>query len=213
MIILISGKQGSGKTTLARALIKKINEQPGVYAQNMTFAEPLYTFHDFIWGYLQDHGIEKKHVKDGYLLQLLGTEWGRDKVDPFIWAKLLKARVEKHKNTQGKLYSKTYYIVSDCRFKNEFDAFGTDGVMTVRLYCNKDVRMKRAEMWRETDNHPSETDLDIYAEAGQFDCYYNTEVESVDSIVENVLLWANQKEKITQLNKELKREHAASPTT
>lgn len=184
-IILISGKQGSGKTTTANALIKEINKRKDSISHNMTFAEPLYKMHNFCWGYLKEHGIEMPFVKDGYLLQMLGTEWGRIRVDPNIWVKLLDARIKKMEENE-RHYSKRYYIISDCRFRNEFDYF-KENVLKIRLACNAAVRKQRAEMWRDTEGHPSETDLDGYSQSGLFDLSFNTEFATVENIV-NVIL-------------------------
>ncbi len=184
MIILISGKQGAGKTTLANALVKKLNEEPQQRASHLTFADPLYQMHNFCWGYLKDHGIEMPFVKDGYLLQMLGTEWGRNRVDPDIWMKLMLARIEKLKTTIHYAYAKNYFVVSDCRFKNEF---AVPGALRIRLSADKEVRKERVEMWRETEEHQSETDLDVADQMGLFDLYFNTEAMPVDAIVDLVL--------------------------
>jgi hypothetical protein len=64
------------------------------------------------------------------------------------------------------------FIVSDCRFRNEFDGF--PDAFKVRLECDRDIRKSRCSQWRENDTHISETDLDGYAEEGKFDCVIDT---------------------------------------
>lgn len=184
-IILISGKQGAGKTTLARALVSALNEIPETRAANMTFAEPLYAMHDFCWGYLKHHGIEMPFVKDGYLLQMLGTEWGRDRVDPNIWVKLTQARIDEFLCKEGKLFKQNYFIISDCRFRNEFTGFPE--ALTIRLNCDKEVRKARVEMWRDTDEHLSETDLDMASLCGLFNMYFNTSNVPTEQIVKEIM--------------------------
>lgn len=180
MIILISGKQGSGKTTLAKSITKRINNNSAAHAYNLTFAESLYRMHDFCWGLLKDNGIEMPFIKDGYLLQLLGTEWGRNKIDPDIWIKLLKSIIEKLKARQPKKYA-LFFIISDCRFKNEANAF--DHAIKIRLEANELSRKSRVEMWRDTTSHPSEIDLDDY----QFDLTIDTYANSASQTEE--LVW------------------------
>jgi AAA domain len=179
MIVLISGKQGAGKTTLGKALVRAINNGTGIYAHNMTFAEPLYRMHDFCWGLLKDHGIEMPFKKDGYLLQLLGTEWGRERVDNNLWVKLMRAEIEKAKGRWP--HQERIFVISDCRFKNEANEFPE--ALKVRLECDEYIRRERAEMWRETQDHPSETDLDDF----KFDLTLHTNALSVEECLGEVL--------------------------
>lgn len=187
MIILISGKQGSGKTTTSNELVSELNKIGGVVALNLTFAEVIYAMHDYCWGILKEHGIEMPYKKDGYLLQLLGTEWGRKIVDEKIWVKIMRSRIAKLDLIYDPRYIRTYFIISDCRFKNEFDAFKAIAV-TIRLFCNRDVRKTRVEMWRDTEEHASETDLDAYADEHRFDLNFNTEVTTTKEIVDKFVL-------------------------
>lgn len=84
-------------------------------------------------------------------------------------------------------------LVEDMRFKNEFDAFNnTPDVLRIRLHCEREIRKQRASMWRETDTHPSEIDLDEYAEQGLFDMYFNTGIMGVDEITQSVIFKIKQ---------------------
>lgn len=186
MIILISGKQGSGKTTTANALVNALNKIKSTRAWHLTFAEPLYQMHDFCWGMLKDHGIDMPYKKDGYLLQMLGTEWGRKVVDENIWVRLMKAKLIRLEMGMGQSFARNYFVISDLRFRNEFEAFRKTG-LSVRLSCDRDLRKQRAEMWRETEEHISEIDLDNYAQDGQFSFYFNTETQSTEEIVQRFL--------------------------
>lgn len=170
-VVLISGKQGSGKTTLAEAIRRMMFNDRAV-VEHITFAEPLYRIHDFAMGILKDAGIERNIVKDGPLLQLIGTEWGRNTIDPNIWAKVLKGKVERRGGQILKNAERVIFLVSDCRFRNEFDIF--PDALRVRLDCPNEIRRIRCSMWRENDQHPSETDLDGYAADGRFDMYFDT---------------------------------------
>jgi RecA/RadA recombinase len=172
-IVLISGKQGSGKTTLQNNLYRHWQATKHHYAYTMNFADPLYAIHDFARNYVCRHVPLDLHRKDGRLLQLLGTEWGRGTLGDDIWIKTLKSKIENlQKVYRGDTVSEKLVIVGDCRFRNEFDAFPE--ALRVRLVADKDVRQVRCTSWRDTDQHQSEIDLDQYAAEGKFDLLINT---------------------------------------
>ncbi len=90
-IIMISGKQGSGKTTLATALQNLIKEK-NVNCRVLKFAGPLYEMHDAVITIFEKYGIViPKPFK--VLLQYLGTEVGRNSVDKDVWVTCLKNKV------------------------------------------------------------------------------------------------------------------------
>jgi hypothetical protein len=191
-IILISGKQGSGKTTLAKSLCKRFGT-PGLpkwQAINMTFAEPLYEMHNYCRKVLTNAGVDPIHkIKDGNLLQLLGTEWGRKTLGENIWVDICKGRIKKeiemNKDRDPAFKpSRLVFIVSDCRFENELFAF--DDALTVRLECDDHIRKSRAEMWRENTQHPSEIGLDD-VDYDVFDLVVDTGKNSVDHAVELII--------------------------
>lgn len=75
------------------------------------------------------------------LLQLLGTECGRDIIHPNIWVNALMAdyRIEGQID-KGKTYSESDYpnwIITDMRFPNELNAVKIHGGITIRVnrYC------------------------------------------------------------------------------
>lgn len=184
-IVLISGKQGSGKTTAANQLAKQIRNHEKWYFHIMTFAEPIYQMHNYCRGILADAGIDVKHpVKDGNLLQLLGTEWARKTIDENVWVNTLRGRINKLLVMRNYGEERVTFIVADCRFRNEFDAYPE--ALRVRLRCPEEERKKRAEMWRENTNHPSETDLDEYDSLGLFDMYFDTDKVAPEHIARMV---------------------------
>lgn len=182
-IILISGAQGSGKTTLADTLAKRLRSSKGFYPYQELFAGPIYEMHDFCRNILRENGVTPPHeIKDGNLLQLLGTEWGRNTIGENIWAEVLKGKIERTQKRLNVKEGTLIFIVSDCRFRNEFDAFPE--ALRVRLSCNRDVRKKRVSMWRENERHLSEIDLDGYALNGQFDLNFDSEFETPEHMAE-----------------------------
>jgi DNA polymerase III delta prime subunit len=168
LIILISGKQGSGKTTTARALISSLYySYLGEYFPIIKkFADPLYSLHDTILKEMQKMTGEAQPVKDGALLQVLGTEWGRKSRGENIWVDILKHEIQR-------LSPSVAVVIDDCRFENEFDAF--PNALRVRLEASEEKRKLRADSWRENISHPSETGLDAYASQGKFDLYIRTD--------------------------------------
>lgn len=180
MIILISGQQSSGKTTLSNKILTQCGP---VGAIKLRFAQPIYEMHDAIRNILSKYKVENYDYtkKDGTLLQILGTEWARKHIDNDVWVKAMRTQV-------ASLPKNIIKVVEDVRFKNEFHMFdGVDEpVLKIRLVCPKEIRMNRSESWREDDNHISEIDMNDYAENGMFDMYLQTNILTIDECFEKV---------------------------
>lgn len=166
MPVMISGKQGSGKSSISRESAELLAHDFRVVTYK--FAEPLYKMQDAVLGILSELDIPVPQ-KDGHLLQLLGTEWGRQHYGQDIWVKCAQ---QKFKQIFGLADRPTIFLIDDLRFKNEFEAFG-DKVITIRLEADRDVRRGRAESWRDNENHPSEVDLDDWVP--EFDAVFHTD--------------------------------------
>lgn len=152
-VILISGKQGSGKTTLSnnlKMLLLEEKKHPFV----IKFADVLYEMHDSIWRIMNKYGQQLNAKKDGKLLQILGTEWGRDHIHQDIWVNIAKYRA----NQFVSMSPENVVIIDDCRFPNELEAFPE--AFKVRLEAPTDIRKARCEAWRDNESHLSETALD-----------------------------------------------------
>lgn len=173
-IVAISGKMGSGKTTLAKSLVKKYS---GIH---MKFATPLYEMQSAVLGVLHKYGMQTE-MKYGDLLQYLGTEFGRKKFGDNIWADLTKNSIFSTIESLNKWRDKAFIVVDDARFDNELDMFldmaaneGTElRVLTVRLEASESSRKSRADSWRENTSHPSEIGLDH--RLGDFDLVISTD--------------------------------------
>jgi energy-coupling factor transporter ATP-binding protein EcfA2 len=163
IIIQLSGKQGSGKTTLAKNLQKLLTAETSI----TRYAKAVYEMHDMVLEVGKKYGF-KPMKKDGPLLQLIGTEWGRKTRGEDVWIKACQCEVKK----LGKAGVQVI-IIEDCRFKNEFHCFPRSH--KVRLMASKSARKARADSWRTNDQHPSETDLDLYEDLNKFDLMINTE--------------------------------------
>lgn len=167
-IILISGKQGAGKSTLAKGLASKLSDRT-THAHLVKFADPLYEMHKAIRGILQSYKSDNLDANkiDGPLLQLLGTEWGRKTRGDDIWVDVAKARVELMHTLHNphRLFARSIFIFDDARFENEIKAFDNDEdpdtrVFRIRLTAPEATRKTRADKWRDNTDHPSEIGLD-----------------------------------------------------
>lgn len=190
LTVLISGHQGSGKTSLAVEIAKRINEGKAINAhvELMTFAKPLYDIHDMILKYMSDLGFAVPK-KDGALLQWLGTEWGRKNFGENVWVDLVKKKIAKwNVFARDNLFKKDQiYVISDARFPNEIVGF--DNVLKIRLDCPAAVRKERilstpGQNWRENSAHPSETSLDYF---DGWDMVLYTDVLDLNQAAEQVV--------------------------
>lgn len=183
--VFISGKQGSGKTTTSDELAAACRVFGRVTAR-ARFAQPLYEMHDAVLTILANYGIQRPIVKDGPLLQLIGTEWGRNTLGENVWVNCIE-------NKRSQIAAMTdVLIIDDMRFPNEFDvptdSFGP--LLKVRLECPRDERKRRCEtvsMWRPNENHPSEIALDEYSAQGKFDMTFDTSLVSTGELVDKIL--------------------------
>ena len=109
IIISITGGMGVGKTTAIDLIRSEFN-----HAEVVPFAKPLKTTaYEMGWN-------GKKDKKGRKLLQLLGTEVGRNLIDPDIWVKKWKRNVDliiadrvEHGNSPALI------LCDDIRFNNE----------------------------------------------------------------------------------------------
>lgn len=154
MIIGISGKMGTGKTTLARHLAKMLGCDVMSFADTLRqevkehFGVPMGTMTD-------QEAKASMMIQVGFksmLLRELLQWWGaeRRRVDPDYWVKQLMANADEQSIT----------LVDDVRYHNEAEAIQKAGGHLVRLdpYTG----------WKTTAgaDHISETNLDDY---GYFD--------------------------------------------
>lgn len=174
-IVLISGQQGAGKTTLANELGREMGKLKGWYVNQAFFASHIYEMHNFCLGRMKALGFKYDQVKHGPLLQFLGTEFGRKTFGDNVWVESMKNDIARTLDMRRNMGPRMTTIISDCRFENEFDGFPE--ALRIRLTCPEEVRKTRAEMWRENTAHVSETGLDNYTLQGKFDMAFDTSSE------------------------------------
>jgi hypothetical protein len=142
ILLAITGGFGSGKSEVVN-IIKNIHGANKV--ANIKFAQPLYDLQKIIQEYL-----EIPRCKDRNLLQLLGTEWGRNK-NPDIWINYFIKSIEKYKDFYDVL------ICDDLRYQNEFKALKEKGFIFVKI--NRPIKDRLVYLGEGNDSHSSELDL------------------------------------------------------
>lgn len=136
-IIAISGKQFSGKDTVAKILLDLLPE-----FKRVGIGDAIKIEYGKRTG-LSVEEIEKNKAQYRADLIALGDE-GRAISDDFWLKKVLE--------TEGNI------IITDMRKKTELAIFKQHRVYTIRVECSKELRAQRGTLVKDDD--PSETDLD-----------------------------------------------------
>jgi len=119
-IVGITGRAGAGKTSFANYLVEVHTKIHGNSASIVPFAKPL---KDIATSMGWDGNKDEKGRK---LLQLLGTDCGRDCIDPDLWIKKWL------KTIQG-LPRDCLVIADDLRFDNEADMVRSQKGLIIRI--------------------------------------------------------------------------------
>ncbi len=131
-LIALCGAKGSGKTLLSEYIVGEMG------FQRISFAQPLRDMLEAI-GVGEHYHTENKtkpvETISGkptarYMLQTLGTEWGRNTIHPDIWCNIAVDRMLEAVNSGYNV------IVDDMRFPNEFEAVKYAGGQTLKI-CRK----------------------------------------------------------------------------
>ncbi len=126
MLIGIAGPKGVGKTTVADALATHLG------ATRISFADPLKHMMRTLLLYTEAGklpedkaaAIPELQGRDlRYLLQTLGTEWGRNLVGTNIWTDLARTRLRRLGDV----------IIDDVRFPSERDMIHEEGGLVIGL--------------------------------------------------------------------------------
>ena len=137
MIVGLSGPAGCGKTTHADALMDYAERHLGYNSLRLPFAGPLKRIAMSMgWN-------GKKDEKGRRLLQILGTECGRECIGPNVWVDLWHQEAIK----KGVC---TLVVADDVRFDNEVEAVRALGGTVVKL------QGEGYDMGQEANQHASE---------------------------------------------------------
>lgn len=137
MLVALSGKMKSGKTTLAKTITR----------------DTIYSFADPIRAALRELGIDKTEHPMLYRqgAQYIGTDLCRAH-DPDWWVQRMARRFSYR--PIGK-----HFVIDDMRFQNEYDWCKEQGFLMVRLDISRELQYTRGAE-EGTFDHPSETGLD-----------------------------------------------------
>jgi len=151
--IYFVGKAGAGKSYSANFLIKK-------YGFGVSkFAYPVYMIAEKYFN---------MKIKDRKLLQVIGTDAGRDLIDQDIWVKRFIEDMNIIARTALILNRPVPKFVSDdCRFPNEHVILSQLGFVGIYIDVSDEIRSKRlvgrdGSSQENTLNHKSETLIDTF---------------------------------------------------
>lgn len=125
MLIGIHGKARSGKDTCADYLVENHR------FKRYSFADPLKQGAQVMldWGYEDVYGVRKDEVdpmygfSPRYVLQTLGTDWGRVMLRDDIWIKVAESKVAQIERC----------VIPDIRFDNEANFIRENGGIVIHL--------------------------------------------------------------------------------
>lgn len=147
-LIAITGKAGCGKDTLGAYLMKEHG-----YAK-YNFAKPLYDAVNTMFGWhiaqwadreWKERVIPELGASPRRLLQTMGTEWGRELINPDIWVYLAGQAWTHH----CRVYDPPALVITDLRFDNEAEWVLQEGGTIVEVVRPAARDIKEAA-------HPSE---------------------------------------------------------
>ena len=201
-LIGISGKMGSGKDTLSIVMnyiaddnapdsIGRWTQDVDDFAyKNKKYSEKLKYMVCFLIGCnrsdLEDREFKEKELGEEWdgltprkLLQLLGTEAGRQIIHPNIWVNALFADYENNKS-EWLSATNSKWIITDVRFPNEANIIKEKGGIMIRI--NRPQYLDNGLVIRKNE-HLSETSLDEY---DKFDYVIENDGDSVQDLIDKV---------------------------
>ena len=184
MLVLISGKSGSGKTELANNL-KTHWSQRGIATVILNFMRPVHDMHDAVAMVGKRFGLHPPPPGKGDtdLISLL-NDWGRKK-DQNIWDQAFQDYYDEVTSHWRKQQLFFMAVADDMHYRSSFDFFGR--ALTVRLECDPKTLVQRSPYYDMDRGHPSQVDLDPYVKADKFDVVIDTTDLTPDKVCEEVV--------------------------
>ena len=165
-IIMFSGKQYSGKDTVAKIMLAKMSDY-----RRCAIGDIIKLTYGAEKGLTYEEIEANKAVYRPDLIKL--GNWGRAQ-DPDYW---LKKIIEQTGNI----------MVTDVRVQHEYDVFKSAGAITIRVEASRETRAKRGELVGEDDI--TETGLDNITDWDyviENNSYYETLSAKVDKIIDEI---------------------------
>lgn len=146
--IALIGKAGAGKDTVAQVLIERFR----LGYQRVALADPLKDIASILWG--------PDARTDRTKLQQLGVKVRE--IEESTWVDLLLRHIDR---LQRESLRKQRFVVTDCRFPNEYRALREAGFLMIGVHAPRQLRIDRlrrnGKLQDEAQlDHPSETALD-----------------------------------------------------
>lgn len=131
-LIGITGKAGAGKDSLADAMVQEFG------AVKHNFALPLKQMLNVLMGW-QMKDWDNREFKEAEIdwlnntsprkmAQYLGTEWGRNLIDPDLWVKIAMMKYHDHAFRHSEPF-----VIPDVRFDNEARTIRSLGGVVIRI--------------------------------------------------------------------------------
>lgn len=197
ILITLTGKQGSGKSSLAQGLHECLMQRLGLETgyrvvsgvRETTIAGPLYEISAFIDSEIR--GVA--HEKNGKLLQGIGDAYRSAFGESSLIEHAMSAISLSHAEMDP-----LAVVVSDARLPSEVAAFRQYAekigavFVAVSLTADQDLRKARTKSWREETQHKTESAMDAAAD-GFFDVTLDTGVLSKEQTLQTVMSVLNGK--------------------
>jgi hypothetical protein len=162
VIIGVTGKLGSGKDYITNNVIVPVIEKINYRYLQCAFADQIKVNVMTKNNISYSDVYENKTSESRQLLQNEGTEVGREQ-DRNIWVKFLDNWINVHHNRGINVY-----VISDARFKNEYDFVKNEGIMIKVVAPNRNqerlLKESRGDnyVYKKISQHASECDLDDF---------------------------------------------------